>query len=147
MGSGYLLATIPLSEHIHTNFLKKMIYTILEIFFFFYTVGCMFVENWYISPYIVFICSNILVFLFIQKNGLLSRYADITYFKKIGRYILPVYLLQVAPLDIFKLLFDNYKTQFMEYRYLTIFITVLIVIVWGICVYHMTKKILSFMKC
>lgn len=55
---------------------------------------------------------------------------------KLRKFVLPVYLLQQAPLELFYILLDKNKLLFMSYPYLTIILTTIFVIGWGICGYY-----------
>ena len=68
MGTGYLLSLIP-QQNQKRNHYKHLLYTIFEVFFLCYTIGCMFIKSWYISPYFIFISSSILFFLFFARKG------------------------------------------------------------------------------
>ena len=142
MGMGYLLALIPKQEE-SSSYLKYLFYTALESYFLCYTVGCMFIKSWYISPYFVFVSSCILFFLFLQKRGALSQITNISFFKSLRRFILPVYLLQQAPLELFYSLFDKNNLLFMSYPYLIIVLTTIFVVSWGICGYYVIRLLRS----
>jgi len=63
---------------------------------------------------------------------------------KLRKFILPVYLLQQAPLELFYILFDENKSLFMSYPYLTIILTTIFVVGWGICGYYIIR-LLNFL--
>ena len=143
MGTGYLLSLIPRQNRIE-SLSKCLLYTLFESFFLCYTIGCMLIESWYISPYFIFVSSCILFFLFLQKKGALSQITNIPFFMKLRKFILPVYLLQQAPLELFYILFDENKSLFMSYPYLTIILTTIFVVGWGICGYYIIR-LLNFL--
>ena len=78
VGTGYLLSLIP-RRHNNKSYYRYLLYTFFEFFFLCYTVGCMFIKSWYISPYFVFVSSCILFFLFLQKRGALSQITDVPF--------------------------------------------------------------------
>ncbi|MBR5130423.1 MAG: acyltransferase family protein [Alphaproteobacteria bacterium] len=138
MGVGYLFSLIP-QQHNNQSSYRYLLYTVLEAFFLCYTVGCMFIKSWYISPYFIFISSCILFFLFLQKKGGISQLTDIPFFMKLRKFILPTYLLQQVPIELFYILLNKNRSLFMSYPYLTIIVTTIAIIGWGVCSYYIIK--------
>ena len=146
MGIGYLLSIIPYKNsitHLTKQLSMKYIsYTILEFLILGYTVGCMFIKNWYISPYYILLSSTGLVYLFLQKKGGLSQITNHPIFFNLGKFLLPIYLLQEAPLQLFNILLKKHKNFIMMFPYPSIIITSLFVILWGIISYYLIKTII-----
>lgn len=151
MGVGYLLFNMLPPSNFNITCCKtknllinKLFYTGYECFFLGYTVCCMFFKDLYISPLFVFIPSTILFYLFIQKKGYLSQATNHPFFLKLGKFILPIYVLQETPLALFSHTLTNYKDTLITYSYITIPTVVFIVIAWGIANYYLVKTISKF---
>ena len=146
MGIGFLLSVIP-TKNTTVDITKQLSvkyigYTILEFLILGYTVGCMFINNWYISPYYILLSSAGLVCLFLQKKGGLSQITNHPVFFKLGKFLLPIYLLQETPLQLFYILLKKYRNLIMLFPYPSIIITIIFVILWGIISYYIIKTIL-----
>lgn len=145
MGFGCLLAQ-ALLNHPQTNTSNPkttFCYTLAEICILGWLIGAMYIRQIYVGPFALLIGFTVLIYLFVKKQGILSRILDKPYYSKIARYTLCIYLMQeVIVRQIFPyLLHQSAYNHLLRVHYILtsdviLFITTLV----GIIVYYLIEK-------
>ncbi len=146
MGFGCLLAQ-SLISHPQTNTVSStkatFYYTLAELCILGWLIGAMYIRQIYVGPFALLIGFTILIYLFVKKQGIISRILDKPYYSKIARYTLCIYLMQeVIVRQIFPYLLRQspYGSFLRTHFILTSEAIFLTTILTGIIVYYLVEK-------
>lgn len=104
MGLGYLMAQYVVSLKEIKK--PKWYYTLLEILSLSYAFLSLYTENIYLFQMYMTFNFAVLIYLFVVKQGAVSRFCDKKIFAVLGRYTLAIYLMHAV---ILKILFEELK--------------------------------------
>ncbi len=147
LGVGYFLAMLYNSGFLQKcskkvkNFIS-VLETLLIVFFAYYFLFCPKVPGKTTMTYIV--CFSILFYLFLVKQGWVSKFLNNKYLAELGKYSYSIYIIHSAVLcTVLHTIFEQYPKFVQAHLALCFWAELLLVIFVGIIVYHYVEKPLN----
>lgn len=141
VGTGYLLAQIW-QQTKDVTIVRYKLYSFFEFSLLFVLILGFYYQGAFLQNILYYVIGfSVLIWMFVQNKGAVSRFLNRPVFVKIARYALAVYLMQgITVWEIFPRILARYPVLRTEYKPFTIIITLSVACVIGVFAHYLVEK-------